>query len=159
MSNTTNGVNAGWVDVLRTVQKVIAYITQGERLLVFSHPYEPEAGIQVPGGSVEPDESPEQAVLREAQEETALSDLTIVSKLGEQVIDVSDYGRDEIYHRHFYHVRFTGKSAERWRTVEKFSSDGTGEHIFELYWVHMPDEVPELIADQGAFLSKVYKHY
>ncbi len=36
-------------------RKVLAYITNGDngdRLLVFRHPYSPEAGIQVPGGTV-----------------------------------------------------------------------------------------------------------
>jgi hypothetical protein len=32
--------------------KVLAYITHGERLLIFSHPDAPEAGLQVPGGDV-----------------------------------------------------------------------------------------------------------
>ena len=43
------------------LQKVYAYITRGDRLLVFRHPYVPEAGIQVPGGSVESDEDADDA--------------------------------------------------------------------------------------------------
>jgi hypothetical protein len=37
--------------------KVIAYITQGKRLLVFRHTQAPEAGIQVPGGTIEEPET------------------------------------------------------------------------------------------------------
>ena len=46
--------------------KVFAYITYHHRLLVFSHPFAPEAGIQVPAGTIKADEPPEAAVLREA---------------------------------------------------------------------------------------------
>ncbi len=38
--------------------KVYAYITHGHRLLVFSHRDFPEAGIQVPGGTMEEGEDP-----------------------------------------------------------------------------------------------------
>jgi len=50
------------------IQKVLAYVTWGDKLLVFSHPDFPEAGIQVPAGTIEPGEEPEAAVLREAFE-------------------------------------------------------------------------------------------
>lgn len=55
-------------------RKVLAYITNRQRLLVFSHLDIPEAGIQVPGGTLEDGESPEEGVLREAYEETGLED-------------------------------------------------------------------------------------
>lgn len=89
-------------------RKVFAYITHSNHLLVFSHPYAPEAGIQVPAGTVEPDERPEEAVLREAFEETGLTDLTLVGALGEQARDMADFGRDEIHHHYFYHVSCGG---------------------------------------------------
>ena len=52
--------------------KVFAYIINHHRLLVFSHPFFPEAGIQVPAGTIKVNERPEAAVLREAFEETSL---------------------------------------------------------------------------------------
>ena len=39
--------------------KVFAYLTHGHRLLVFRHADFPEAGIQVPAGTVQPDERPD----------------------------------------------------------------------------------------------------
>jgi NUDIX domain len=49
--------------------KVFAYITHCNRLLVFVHPFAPEAGIQIPAGTIKANERPEEAVLREAFEE------------------------------------------------------------------------------------------
>lgn len=88
--------------------KVMAYITHGECLLVFTHPGASEAGVQVPAGTVEEGEDPAEAVLREAREETGLTGLKLVSFLGERERDMVDVGRDEIHHRHFYHVRYAG---------------------------------------------------
>ncbi|GHO85715.1 hypothetical protein [Dictyobacter formicarum] len=37
-------------------QKVFAYITHQRRVLLFTHTFSPEAGIQVPAGTLEPGE-------------------------------------------------------------------------------------------------------
>jgi 8-oxo-dGTP diphosphatase len=136
--------------------KVVAYIMDGDNLLVFSHPHHPEAGIQVPAGTVEEGESPKDAVLREAREETGLDELEIRSYLGVREYDLSAYGRSEVQRRHFFHLAFCGKAPARWRHYEKHPSDGSAEPIeFELFWVKLPGEVPELVAGQGALLSKL----
>jgi ADP-ribose pyrophosphatase YjhB (NUDIX family) len=68
------------------IQKVTAFITRegepGPELLVFEHEHMPEAGIQVPAGTVEISEPIEQAVLREAWEETGLKTFHIERDLG-----------------------------------------------------------------------------
>lgn len=67
----------------RVLKKVTAFVMRKvageEQLLLFEHP---TAGIQIPAGTVEADEKPEIAVLREAQEETGLVGLTIAHYLG-----------------------------------------------------------------------------
>ena len=35
-----------------TIRKAFAYVTHGNRLLIFSHPLAPEAGLQVPAGTM-----------------------------------------------------------------------------------------------------------
>src|SRR5690348_18410922 len=75
----------GWRRMPTLMQKALAYITWGNTLLVFSHPDFPEAGIQVPAGTIEPGEEPEAGALREAFEETGLSGLALVAFLGEQM--------------------------------------------------------------------------
>ena len=58
--------------ILKVVEKVVAYIMSGSRLLVFRHVDLPEARVQAPAGTVDPGEAPDDAVLWEAQEETGL---------------------------------------------------------------------------------------
>ena len=137
-------------------QKVYAYITNGDRLLIFSHPDFPEAGIQVPGGAVRPGELPEDAVLREALEETGLTDLELVRFLGDQTLDMSDLGKNEIHFRRFYHVRCVKTPPETWQHFETDHSDGSDAPIrFEFFWAEFPDRVPELIADHDRFVEKL----
>ncbi len=136
--------------------KVFAYITHGHRLLVFRHPAIPEAGIQVPAGTIKVDEHPEAAVLREAFEETGIADLTLAGLLGEQTRDMADFGRDEIHHRRFYHLCCTGSPPETWRHEEPDPADGEpGPILFEFFWAPLPDGVPPLIADQGKMLPRL----
>jgi 8-oxo-dGTP pyrophosphatase MutT (NUDIX family) len=140
------------------IQKVFAYITHRNRLLVFSHTDFPEAGIQVPAGTVLPNEDLNVAVLREAQEETGLRDLVIKAYLGEQIRNMADIGKDEIHHRHFYHLLFTGDPPEQWQHDETSPSQGGTSPIrFEFFWAELPDEIPELIADHGVMLPNLEK--
>lgn len=137
--------------------KAYIYITQGKRLLVFEQPGKPEAGIQVPGGSIEAGEAPEAAALREAWEETGLNGLKLAAFLGEMRRDMRDYGLDEIHHRYFYHAVLEGPAPERWLHGEHTPSDGSpGPIPFLLYWVNVPDGVPSLIADMGDFLGVLF---
>ena len=137
--------------------KVFAYITHQHHLLVFRHPCAPEAGIQVPAGTLEEGERVEDAVLREAFEETGLPDLTLDCFLGEQERDMSDFGRDEVHHRRFYHLRCHGHPPTTWRHEEPCPSDGSRQKpiLFEFFWAPLPHAVPPLIADHGMLLPQL----
>lgn len=138
------------------IRKAFAYITNAGRLLVFRQPQSPEAGIQVPAGTIEEGESPEAGVMREAYEETGLEGLRLVAFLGERIRDVRDFGVDEIHHRYFYHLEYEGDSPELWQHFEISPCDGREEPIeFELFWAAFPDQIPELIADHDAFFSEL----
>ncbi len=151
------------------ILKAFAYITHrdavGERLLVFSHPRTPEAGIQVPAGTVQDGETPAQAALREAVEETGLSGLAPAGFLGEQLREVAPSGgpggEAAVHHRHFFHFRYEHDPPVRWRRVEAFPSDASAGPrmrplselpLFELFWARLPDGVPVLAPGHGAFL-------
>ena len=85
-----------------------------------------------PAASV-PDESPEDAALREAREETGLKDFTIVKKLGLTEYDISPY-RFEIQQRHVFHLELDradtgtldqpGRSRRRSRSRRTSSASG-----------------------------------
>jgi 8-oxo-dGTP diphosphatase len=148
----------GILIVRKTRQKAFAYITHQNRLLVFRHVDVPEAGIQVPAGTIKVNEHPEQAVLREAVEETGLTDLTVEKFLGKQEREMSDFGRDEIHHRFFYHLHCNGVPPSTWYHVECDPSDGF-EHepiLFEFFWVVLPYGVPSLIADHDRMLPQLF---
>ncbi|UCE13408.1 MAG: NUDIX domain-containing protein [Candidatus Heimdallarchaeota archaeon] len=146
------------------VEKVFAYITRNNSLLVFIHPDpetgvpDPVSGIQVPGGTIKEGELPEEAVMREAFEETGLTKLKLGCFLGDNqyVYDPSVYGKEVIHHRHFFHIIFTQDTPTSWRTVEKDPSDDPGHTVlFEFYWVSLNDVIPELVAGQGLLLDKL----
>ena len=97
--------------------RAYAYITNGSRLLLFTHPKSPEAGIQVPAGTIEPGENPQDAVMREAKEETGLTELRYEQFLAQDTRDMRDCGRDELQYRWFFHLSVEGPTEETWADV------------------------------------------
>ena len=143
----------------RPVRKVFAYITARRSLLVFRQPHAPEAGIQVPAGTVEANEAVEEAVLREAFEETGLCNLTLSSFLGEQQRDMSDFERDEIHQRFFFHLEYSGTFVPDWQHEELYHSGPVPSMptLFAFFWAPLPDGVPPLIADHGIMLPQLLR--
>lgn len=119
--------------------RVFTYITRNDQLLVFDHLDRSYIQPQIPGGTIEPGETPENAALREAQEETGLNSLKLVSFLGSFERDLSDIGRDEIITAWFFHLRTDEPTPTSWRHFELHPSEGTEPVEFELYWVPIND--------------------
>jgi 8-oxo-dGTP pyrophosphatase MutT (NUDIX family) len=137
-------------------RKAFAYITHGDGLLVFRHLDAPDAGTQVPAGTIRDRERPAAAALREAREETGLHDLVLGRFLGERRRDMADFGRDEVQRRYFFHLRCVGDPPATWRHDERDPSDGDAESIaFAFFWARLPDGVPALIADHDALLPQM----
>lgn len=138
-------------------RKVLAYVTHGDRLLILRHPYHPDAGLQIPGGTVAPDERPEAGVLREVVEETGLRGLQCMGLLGESKVDMSPWGKSETHHRFYFHVVCHDEVKDRWRHVEQDPSEGPASEItFEFYWAPLND-VPELIARHDEFIDELIR--
>jgi 8-oxo-dGTP diphosphatase len=135
-------------------QKVLAYITrqQGDRLqvLVFDHVGMPEAGVQVPAGSLEPGEAPEQGVLREAWEESGLQHLAIVRKLG--IFDFYHVEGQAVHHRHVFHLVPTQPVPERWVHEVSGGADDKGL-LFAYYWLDVDEAARVLTAEMGNYLA------
>ena len=141
--------------VLPIVEKVVAYITKGDRLLVFRH-VDLDAGVQVPAGTLEPGEPPADGVMREAREETGLESLVLRGFLGTRDYDMSSFGKAKTHRRHYFHLECTGSAPEIWRHLEAAPSGSPSTQIeFALYWVKLPEVVPELAAGQGAYLAEI----
>jgi 8-oxo-dGTP pyrophosphatase MutT (NUDIX family) len=137
-------------------RRAYAYITNRSRLLLFTHPDFPEVGVQVPAGTVQPEEDPVAAVMREAREETGLADLEFVGYLGFLEREMSEFGRPEIQETLFYHLRCPGNPPESWRHNE--TSGATVAPIrFDFFWATLPNGVPELIALNGVMLDELNK--
>ena len=75
--------------------------------------------------------------MREAFEETGLTSLVMWRFLGEREIDIASFGRGEIHHRHFFHLRYEDDSPDCWRHFEELLSDGGEPVELELYWGDM----------------------
>jgi 8-oxo-dGTP pyrophosphatase MutT (NUDIX family) len=139
-------------------RKAFAYITRegtataGTELLIFAHADFPEAGLQVPAGTMEPDERPEDAVMREAQEETGLAGLALVGPIGRATYDLRPYGWDEGHDRWFFHLRCDERTPDRWQAIEEHAADGSGPLRFDCFWVPL-DRVPPLIADHDCLID------
>jgi 8-oxo-dGTP pyrophosphatase MutT (NUDIX family) len=137
-------------------EKVLVYVVRDGRLLVFRHTdysYE-EVGIQVPAGSIRDDEAPDDAALREAREETGLSDFKIIRKLGETEYDISPY-RFEIQRRHVFHIELTEPTPERWLSQEDHDRQQEPTR-FECFWI--PLEAAHILqSGQGALLGRLFE--
>ncbi len=137
-----------------TVGKVVCYVIDQGRVLVFRHQDHPEAGLQVPAGTIRPGEDPERAALREATEETGLGGLSVVRFLGRVAHDISPI-REEIQDRHVFHLAPTGAVPEEWTHHERHDGEQPPT-AFSFFWLPLghPD-LDTLAAGQGALLHRV----
>jgi 8-oxo-dGTP diphosphatase len=71
---------------------------------------------------------------------------------------MTDFGRDEIHHRFFYHLHCNGVPPPTWYHEECDPSDGSerGPIIFEFFWVDLRYGVPSLIADHDRMLPQLF---
>ena len=137
---------------MRLVEKAFAYITRDDELLVFRHVDSPEAGIQVPAGTIDVGESREAAVLREAREETGLHGFQAPVCLGTTDF-VYPKEQATTARRHFFHLPLQGEAPDRWQHSERSPSEGACRDIlFELYWISLHAPAPGLAPGHDAFL-------
>ncbi len=129
-------VLAGRIIVL-IKNKVLVYLTWGDRLLTFTQPRFPEAGRQVIAGTMDQDEMPVVAALRELREESGIDDTEAVRILGDYFYSMRKFGRSEIQHRHVVHVTVSDSVCMNgcWTHFET-DPDSGGEPIeFKFQWL------------------------
>jgi ADP-ribose pyrophosphatase YjhB (NUDIX family) len=133
--------------------KVIAYVVRwdagGWQLLVFEHTDAPEAGLQVPAGTVEPGEPLEAALWRELSEESGLRppQVALIAKLDEAAEPEWDVVR------HIYLLRAADGLPPSWQHVVAGAGEDQGL-VFEYRW----DEIsrrPRLAGHQDRWLALI----
>ena len=148
--------------MMPTRDRVFTYITRGCRLLIIEYVDHSYAQPQIPGGTIEPGESPQHAALREAREETGLAGVKIASFLGSCVRDLREIGRNETIRAWYFHLCTEDATPERWRHLERDPHDGTDPVLFELSWVAL-DALPTFGGIDNEMLPKlaesVARHY
>ena len=137
------------------VRKVLCYIARDGHLLVFRHRDYPEAGLQVPAGTLRDDEDPEAGAIRETEEETGRNGFRVVAKLGTYDYEFNNsfegVDRHEIHERHVFHLEPPSGLPESWSHL---AEEGNGDFWFEFSWVpHGPELV--LAGDQHALVGRL----
>lgn len=118
-------------------RRAFVYITRdapaGRQLLVFTHRVPDAPDVQVPGGTIEPDETPIEGALREAHEETGLSRFGTPLLLAEEVW----HGPDETVQCYFVHLPLAEGAPDSWEHVVTAGELDQGL-VFALFWTTLP---------------------
>ena len=143
---------------MKIKRKVLAYITRGQEpdleILVFEHKDHPNAGWQVPGGTIENDELVIDALYREIKEEAGISRQEL--ELKGEIFQTNYFSKHSgsMHERSFFHLTYTGELSEWEHSVE-----GSGEDkglIFCHRFIPIKD-LPELAANQDQAISSIKK--
>src|SRR5690606_4296300 len=135
---------------METSRKVFAYITRGpdenRELLVFEYKGEPEAGIQVPGGTIAEGEMLIDALYREVTEETGLQRdvLDFAGKIHKY--NYYPEHRDKVYERNIFHFEYTGEKIDEWEHT--IQSKGRDNGLTLLFRWEPVDHLPKLAMEQ-----------
>lgn len=118
--------------------------------MVFKHKNIPEAGIQIPKGTVKEDEDTFSAVIREVQEETGIQRFEVEKLITEDYWENDD---GAMHKRYFYKI-VCNEMADEW----EYNPTGGGEEegiTFQFFWVSSDEEV-ELIKGHADYLKMVF---
>ncbi|WP_342506822.1 NUDIX domain-containing protein [Sporosarcina sp. FSL K6-2383] len=137
---------------MNPIKKAYGYVTRisdgKTQVLVFRHS-NAEAGIQIPKGTVKPNEDTYHAVIREIEEETGLSDITVQNLIAEDFWENDD---GAIHNRFFYKIAVSSVQDE-WDYQPTGGGDEDGL-TFHYFWISSIDDV-ELIRGHGDYLNHV----
>jgi 8-oxo-dGTP diphosphatase len=138
-----------------TRRKVLAYITRGEEpdweILVFKQKDNPDAGIQVPGGTIESDEFIIDALYREIEEETGITRENL--ELKGKVIKNKYFPehKNKIYERTIFHLSYIGDNDEKWEYIVQ--GNGKDEGMTFCHRFVPVDQIPELAGNQDEAIN------
>jgi 8-oxo-dGTP pyrophosphatase MutT (NUDIX family) len=143
------------LDSTTRAAKAYVYVLQDEKVLVFRQPDHPEAGLQVPGGTIDRGESPHTAARRELEEETRVTVARVPTPVSVGQWSMEPY-RDEIQDRHFFVLHDRGEfPRQRWIGGEPPVTGRTVGVSFQFEWIPSSEARFLLVAGQGAALGNV----
>ena len=140
-----------------TARKVLVYATSPAGLLVFDQPEHPDIPLQVPGGTLELDESPLDAVRREFEEEAGLPAYPH-SSFRALAVTTYVFDRCNVQHRHlrtFYHLALPTGLPESWEHHEKTPDGGSAPILFRFFWLGAAPAHDQLGFGMNEFLDLV----
>jgi ADP-ribose pyrophosphatase len=109
-------------------------------------------GIEVPGGSVEENESFENAVKRELFEETGINSIRNMSK----VLTVPFYAdwRKEWQERNIFKLELENTSKDEWEHIISDGKEDKGKKA-RIFWLDVDLAKKELLWGQGQFIEDI----
>lgn len=132
-------------------EKVMAYIVRRgaavTEILVFDHVDMPEAGVQLPAGTIDNGEIPRMAAIREVHEETGLSDFSSIIFLGSHFYY---YWPPKTLLKRYCFLFVSEDKRDEWVHVVQ----GAGEDAqmrFRIYWLPINHSL-RLTSDFGLYL-------
>jgi 8-oxo-dGTP pyrophosphatase MutT (NUDIX family) len=130
-------------------RRAFGYVTRTKngtrQVLVFRHRDYPEAGIQIPGGGIEPEETPLEGIRREIVEETGLLDCAVERELA---VDVREYHTGDLHQRierHFF-LLSVNNVPDEWAHHVTGKGEDNGL-VFLYFWTSSPVEVKLVLGD------------
>jgi putative (di)nucleoside polyphosphate hydrolase len=119
------------------IRKAYAYITReadhASAVLVFRHRDDPEAGIQVPRGTVDDGEDPAATVMREVCEECGLCDARLIGLLARDIEAQPDVPAQGSWERFFFHL-VAPNTPDEWEHSVTGDGEDTGL-VFSFFWL------------------------
>ncbi len=128
---------------------MLAYVTciieGAPQLLVHRHRDFPEAGLQVPAGTIDAGEAPEAAVVRELWEESGLKEVHLRAMIGRYVYKAQWDG--SFHDRHVFHIEYLGPKTEAWDHEVSAGQLDKGL-VFRYEWLPLAGDI-DLAGGQG----------
>ncbi|MFC4427610.1 NUDIX hydrolase [Deinococcus navajonensis] len=129
----------------RAVCHITRRTSRGPELLVFDHVPALDSGVQVVAGGIEAGETPGQAALREAQEETGRTGFRLEGYLGSAVWINEPFAKREL--RHFYHLSAPADLPDTW-------DHPADDHLFRFRWEAL--DAPRIDWNLNTFLPDLF---